>query len=81
MLVRLLNNSNQFDSDAEKQHEDDHVILIITFVPTGQQPKNYSFFPIVIIYFIPYVMLVRLFLLSLSFQQAITPKTIAFSPF
>ena len=72
-LVHLLNKSDRFEIIAtqqrtaisnihyvEKQQEDNHVILIIVVIPSSQQPKNYSFFPILIIYFVPYVILVRL---------------------
>ena len=54
---------------VEKQQEDNHVILISVVVPTSQQPKNCSVFPIVIIYFVPYVMLVHLLNKSNQFDS------------
>ena len=45
---------------VEKQQEDNHVVLIVVVVPTSQQPKNFILFPIVFIYFAPYVRLVCL---------------------
>ena len=46
MLVRLFNKSDRFDSDAEKQHEDNQVVLIVVVVPTSRQPKKDRLFPI-----------------------------------
>ena len=45
---------------VEKQQEDNHIFIIAIVVPTSQQPKNYSLFAIVFIYFVPYVRLVCL---------------------
>ena len=72
-LFRLLNKNDRFEIVGTQQptaisnihylekQQDNHVILIIVVVPTIKQPKNYRFSPIVIIYFVPYVMLFHLF--------------------
>ena len=76
MLVRLLNKSNQFDSNAEKQHEDDQVVLILVVLPTSRQPKIDRLFPIVFIYFVNYQRMVRFFNKSDRFNSDANPQCI-----
>ena len=76
MLVRLFNKSDRFDSDAEKQHEDDQVVLIVVVVPTSRQPKNDRLFPIVFIYFVTSERMVRFLNKSDRFDSDANPQRI-----
>ena len=76
MLVRLFNKSDRFDSDAEKQHEDDQVVLILVVVPTSRQPKNDRLFPIVFIYFVTSERMVRFLNKSDRFDSDANPQRI-----